>query len=156
MTIDLDVQIVSKNLDIPKEEDFQYWANVVPVIEKTSACVRIVDELEAKNLNKQFRQIDKATNVLSFPAKLPSEIEFNFLGDIVICASIVSRETQRQGKQLTGHWAHLLVHGLLHLQGYDHQNDSEAGEMEALEIEILQKLNIPNPYKPISMSNTPL
>lgn len=151
MTINLDVQIVSKNSDIPGDVDFQCWADVVPAAEKTSACVRIVDEPEAKKLNKEYRHIDKATNVLSFPAELPTEIELQFLGDIVICAPVVDREAQQQGKQPSDHWAHLLVHGLLHLQGYDHQEDSEADEMESLEIEILQKLNIPNPYKPIPM-----
>ena len=151
MTIDLDVQIISKSLNIPKKEDFQYWANAVPSVEKTSACVRVVDEIEAKSLNKQYRQIDKATNVLSFPAELPSEVGLQFLGDIVICADIVDRESQQQSKQSREHWAHLLVHGLLHLQGYDHQNDAEANEMESLEIDILQQLGIPNPYEPVSM-----
>jgi probable rRNA maturation factor len=155
MTIDLDVQVVSKISGIPKEADFQCWANAVPSAEKTSACVRIVDELEAKGLKKQYCHSDKATNVLSFPADLPSQVELKFLGDIVICAPIVDREAQEQGKQSSEHWAHLLVHGLLHLQGYDHQDDSEAEQMESLEIEILQKLNIPNPYAPISTSQVP-
>jgi len=150
MTIDLDVQIVSINSNIPKETEFQHWANAVPSVKETSACLRIVDELEAKGLNKQYRQIDKATNVLSFPAELPSQIELQFLGDIVICASIVEREAQQQGKQSNEHWAHLLVHGILHLQGYDHENDHQAEEMESLEIEILQKLKIQNPYENIS------
>ena len=147
MTIDLDVQIVSKKSDIPKETDFQCWANAVPSAENTSVCLRIVDEFEAQNLNKQYRHIDKATNVLSFPAELPSEVELKFLGDIVICASIVEREALEQGKQLNAHWAHLLVHGVLHLQGHDHQDDREADEMESLEIKILQILNIQNPYE---------
>lgn len=147
MAIDLDVQIVSTSSDIPTKTDFQNWANVVPCNEKTTACVRIVDEPEARTLNKQYRHIDKATNVLSFPAELPAHVELKFLGDIVICAPIVDREAQEHSKQLLAHWAHLLVHGLLHLQGYDHQDDSEASEMESLETDILQKLNIPNPYE---------
>jgi probable rRNA maturation factor len=106
-----------------------------------------VDELEAKSLNKKYRNIDKATNVLSFPAEIPPQLGINFLGDIVICASVVDYEAQQQRKQSSTHWAHLLVHGLLHLQGYDHENKQAADEMESIEIKILQKLNIPNPYK---------
>ena len=109
--------------------------------------LKIVDELEAKSLNKQYRNIDKATNVLSFPAEIPSQVGINFLGDIVICAQVVNREAQEQGKVLSSHWAHLLVHGLLHLQGFDHEDNKAAEKMEALEIEILQNLNIPNPYE---------
>ncbi|MBT8125104.1 MAG: rRNA maturation RNase YbeY, partial [Gammaproteobacteria bacterium] len=102
---------------------------------------------EAKALNKQYRHIDKATNVLSFPAEIPSEVGINFLGDIVICAPVVDHEVQQQNKASNAHWAHLLIHGILHLQGCDHENDQTADEMESLEIEILQKLNIPNPYQ---------
>ena len=147
MTIRLDVQIVSENIDIPDEADFEKWAIAVPSKDVTSACVRIVDEAEAKSLNKQYRNIDKATNVLSFPAEIPSQIGINFLGDIVICAQVVNREAQQQGKELTSHWAHLLVHGLLHLQGFDHEGNKAADKMEALEIEILKNLHIPNPYE---------
>ncbi len=147
MTIQLDVQIVSEYSDIPGEADFGKWAKAVPCKDETSACLRVVDELEAKNLNKLYRNIDKATNVLSFPAEIPSEIGINFLGDIVICAQIVSHEALEQNKELTGHWAHLLVHGLLHLQGYDHEKDHAAEKMETLEIEILKKLHISDPYE---------
>jgi len=146
MTINLDVQIVSKNTEIPKVEDFEYWAKAVPSEHETSACLRVVDESEAKSLNKQFRQIHKATNVLSFAAEIPPQIGIKFLGDIVICAQVVVKETQEQGKQLSAHWAHLLIHGLLHLQGYDHEEDQEARVMEAHEIEILKNLDISNPY----------
>jgi len=114
MAIDLDVQVASINSSIPKDKEFQYWANVVPVNENTSACtsvcLRIVDELEAKDLNKQYRHCDKATNVLSFPSELPSQLGLKFLGDIVICASVVEREAQEQSKPINSHWAHLLVH----------------------------------------------
>lgn len=146
MTIDLDVQIVSKNSNIPEVEDFENWARAVVSDEETSACLRVVDELEAQSLNKQYRKIDKATNVLSFPAEIPPQIDMKFLGDIVICAQVVEEEAQKQGKPSSAHWAHLLVHGLLHLQGYDHQDDSAANIMETLEVEVLRKLNISNPY----------
>ncbi len=148
MGIHLDVQIVSKSLDIPKKSELEYWVQSIPYKSETSACLRIVDESEAKELNKQYRKIDKATNILSFPAELPTQLNINFLGDIVICAPIVSREAQEQRKQLNDHWAHLLVHGILHLQGFDHENDSDTKEMEAMEIKILQDLNVPNPYEP--------
>jgi len=147
MTIHLDVQIVSKQTGIPDVTDFEYWANTVPSSTETNACLRVVDEPEAKALNNQYRHIDKATNVLSFPAEIPSQVGMNFLGDIVICAPVVDYEVQQQSKASNAHWAHLLIHGILHLQGYDHEDDQTADEMESLEIEILQRLNIPNPYK---------
>jgi probable rRNA maturation factor len=147
MTIHLDVQVVSQETGIPDVADFERWANTVHTNNETNVCLRIVDELEAKALNNQFRHINNATNVLSFPAEIPSQVEMNFLGDIVICAPVVDDEAQQQGKQLNAHWAHLLVHGILHLQGYDHEDDQAANEMESLEIEILQKLNIPDPYQ---------
>jgi len=147
MTIHLDVQIVSQETGIPDVADFERWAKTVPTNIETNVCLRIVDEPEAKALNNQFRHIDKATNVLSFPAEIPSQVEVNFLGDIVICAPVVDDEVQQQGKQFSAHWAHLLVHGILHLQGYDHEDNQAADEMESLEIEILQKLNIPDPYQ---------
>lgn len=146
MSIHLDVQIVSESLEIPKEVEFKDWAKAIPSECETSACLRIVDELEAKSLNKQYRKVDKATNVLSFPAEIPVQLNIKFLGDIVICAPIVTNEAQQQGKQIDDHWAHLLVHGILHLQGYDHQNDIDAQSMESLEIDILKKLGILNPY----------
>jgi probable rRNA maturation factor len=147
MIIHLDVQIVSQETGIPDVENFERWAKSVPTNTETNVCLRIVDEPEAKALNNKFRHIDKATNVLSFPAEIPSHVEMKFLGDIVICAPVVDDEVQQQGKQLSAHWAHLLVHGILHLQGYDHEDDRAADEMESLEIEVLQKLNIPNPYQ---------
>ncbi len=147
MTIQLDVQIVTEYTDVPHETDFENWANAVPSQDKTGACLRVVDEQEAKNLNKLYRNIDKATNVLSFPAELPTHIGIKFLGDIVICAQVVHHEAQQQNKELMGHWAHLLVHGLLHLQGYDHEENQAAEKMEALEVKILKALHIPNPYE---------
>ena len=149
MSIHLDVQIASKCLDIPNESEFEYWAKSIPYQSETSVCLRIVDELEARELNKQYRKIDKATNVLSFPAEIPTQLNINFLGDIVICAPIVKREAEEQNKQFNHHCAHLLVHGILHLQGFDHENESEAKKMEDLEVEILQDLNISNPYESV-------
>ena len=148
MSIQLDVQVVSNNLDIPKATEFKIWANSVPIDCETSLCLRIVDEEEAKTLNKKYRKIDKATNVLSFPAEIPSQLKIDFLGDIVICAPVVTLEAQEYNKDVKNHWAHLFIHGILHLQGYDHEKETDAVKMESLEIKILHSLGIPNPYEP--------
>ena len=147
MPISLDVQIASKSSDLPKAVQFQQWANSIQIEEETSACLRVVDEAEAKMLNFKYRQIDKPTNVLSFPAEVIPQIEINFLGDVVICAPVVIEEAKSQEKLVDDHWAHLLIHGLLHLQGYDHINEKDAEEMESLELELLNSLNISNPYE---------
>ena len=108
--------------------------------------MRIVDREEARALNSRYRKVYKATNVLSFPATLPDGLGLHFLGDVVICAPLVTEEAIAQGKEVNAHWAHLLVHGILHLQGYTHDEDGKAKEMEALEITILHKLGVENPY----------
>ena len=102
---------------------------------------------ESQQLNSQYRQKDKPTNVLSFPFEVPEGIELNLLGDLVVCASVVEQEAKEQNKVLFHHWAHMIVHGCLHLLGYDHINDADADEMEALEVKILAKLAISNPYE---------
>lgn len=108
--------------------------------------VRITDADEIKMLNQQYRGKDYATNVLSFPADLPPEIKLPHLGDIVICAEVVEREAREQNKTSEAHWAHMVIHGTLHLLGYDHIDDVDAEIMEALEIDILRSLNFANPY----------
>lgn len=105
-----------------------------------------MDREEARALNHRYRKVDQATNVLSFPASVPKEAGLQFLGDVVICAPVVAEEATRAGKEAHAHWAHLLVHGILHLQGYVHEEDDEAREMEALEISILSQLGVGNPY----------
>lgn len=110
--------------------------------------VRVVDEKEGRSLNRQFRQQDKATNVLSFPAgDLLPDAALRLLGDIVICGPVVEREAAQQGKDAASHWIHLLVHGALHLLGYDHATAEDAAAMETLEIEILAGQGIANPYR---------
>lgn len=147
MSIQLDVQIATRDRSIPAESDFRRWAGAIQLQDAdASACLRIVDEEEARALNHRYRKVDKATNVLSFPASLPRETGLQFLGDVVICAPLVAEEATRQGKEAHAHWAHLLVHGILHLQGYVHEEDDEAREMEALEISILSQLGVENPY----------
>ena len=107
--------------------------------------IRVVAETESQFLNLQYRGKDAPTNILSFPAEIP-HIDYQCLGDLVVCAPVVAIEAQEQNKELDAHWAHLIVHGMLHLQGFDHQTDDEADKMEALEVEILSTLGYINPY----------
>jgi probable rRNA maturation factor len=116
--------------------------------------IRIVDEDESESLNSQYRGKNKPTNVLSFPFEAPAEIELDLLGDLVICAPVVAREAKEQSKPEIAHWAHMVVHGTLHLQGYDHIEDDEADAMEALEVSILASLGFPDPYIEIDEDNT--
>ncbi|MCK9635020.1 MAG: rRNA maturation RNase YbeY [Methylobacter tundripaludum] len=115
----------------------------------TEIVVRIVDEQESADLNEQYRHKSGPTNILSFPVDLPPGIELNLLGDLVICAPVLEKEAQEQGKLLADHWAHIVVHGVLHLLGYDHIDDAEAELMENKEIAILNKLQINNPYSEV-------
>jgi len=160
MSAILDLQLASDCADIPKEEDIQLWLDTLlsyKTLNKKEITVRIVDEAEIQQLNQQYRGKDKSTNVLSFPFDmpefaLPDDVEIDesmshFLGDIVICAQVVTQESKEQNKPLSHHWAHMLVHGTLHLLGYDHIEDEEAEEMEGIEIAILQKLAIDDPYQ---------
>ena len=147
MSIDLDLQIAGEFPAVPSAERFRSWVTAAlqgkaPV----ELTVRVVDTDESQALNRTYRGKDRATNVLSFAADLPEGIDLPLLGDIVICAPVVEREAAEQGKDLEHHWAHLTVHGVLHLLGHDHQNDDDAQEMEAIEIRVLAVLGIPNPY----------
>ncbi len=114
--------------------------------EDSEISLRIVDSDEMQALNARYRGKDKPTNVLSFPAELPEGVTVPLLGDIAICAAVVEREAKEQQKELKAHWDHMLVHGVLHLLGYDHEDDDEAAEMEALETRVLADLGWPNPY----------
>ena len=147
MAIRLDVQFAVQYSNLPSANVFKKWAAAIPSNDMDmSVCIRIVDEKEAKRLNKEFRNKNKATNVLSFPADIPKEVGMNFLGDVVICAPIVYQEAKAQNKNPNSHWAHLLIHGILHLQGYDHNNAKQSEEMEELEVKILEEFGIENPY----------
>ena len=152
MTIGVDIEIASNEPGIPHEAEIRSWLEAVighaSDDENIEIAVRIVDENEGRELNKRFRQRDKATNVLSFPAGspvLPHDAP-RPLGDIVICGPIVAREASDQGKDLRSHWAHMLVHGVLHLLGYDHETDAEAEIMESVEKEMLASRGIDDPY----------
>jgi probable rRNA maturation factor len=112
----------------------------------SSLAIRVVDAAESQELNRTYRDKDKPTNVLSFPFDLPPEIEETHLGDLAICAEVVAEEAQEQGKPLAAHWAHMVVHGVLHLRGFDHIEDVDADVMEERERVILDSLGISDPY----------
>lgn len=148
MTIYLDVQTAVQATNLPSVSDFSKWAAAIPSgEERLTVCVRIVGEEEAKSLSNKYRSVNKATNVLSFPMELPKEIRMDLIGDVVICAPVVCNEAKIQNKNLKSHYAHMLIHGVLHLLGYDHENDNNAAKMENIEIETLKKFGINNPYK---------
>ena len=133
---------------VPLKQSFVAWINAIPQLRKRRAEVNIVvvGAKEGRRYNRQFRGKDHATNVLSFPYEpLPRE-KTGLLGDLVICAPVVTREAAEQSKRVRDHYAHLTIHGLLHLLGYDHQIDTEAERMEALECRILHGLGIADPY----------
>lgn len=148
MSIILDLQVASQATDLPTASHLQQWleAAVLPFQQEAEVTIRIVDEAESQQLNYQYRAKDKPTNVLSFPFQCPPGIDLPLLGDLVICAQVVASEAAEQGKAPATHWAHMVIHGCLHLLGFDHINDDDAAEMEAEEIQILQQLGISNPY----------
>jgi len=116
-------------------------------VSDSELLVRFVDKPEIQQLNKTYRHQDKATNVLSFPSDLPIEIEEAILGDVVICVEVVTEEAHAQGKTFENHLLHMAIHGTLHLLGFDHIEESDAEKMEALEVKILEKMQISNPYQ---------
>ena len=151
--IELDLQnaLESDPPGLPGEADFQRWVAVVlqqcdPERDEAQLTIRITDEAEIQELNRTYRHQDKPTNVLSFPFEAPPGIDIPLLGDIVICAAVVAAEATEQGKPLEAHWAHMVIHGTLHLLGHDHIEDDEAEAMEGLEIALLAGLGYANPY----------
>ena len=148
-SIFVDLQIATENIEgLPTEEQIVQWATaaVQPEGDEVEMTVRIVDEAESHDLNLTYRGKDRPTNVLSFPFECPDEVELPLLGDLVICRQVVEREAAEQEKLLMAHWAHMIVHGSLHLLGYDHIEDNEAEEMESLETQIMQGLGFDDPY----------
>lgn len=160
--IKLDLQNPYDFDTIPKFQDLQTWSNAA--LQKSdqtlSLVIRVVNEEEGMDLNQTYRGKKSATNVLSFPYEEPDyvmdipelqdEYSRQYLGDIVLCEKVVINEAKAQNKTVAQHWAHLIIHGVLHLQGYDHINDDDATKMEALEIKILDSLGFKNPYNPES------
>ena len=146
----LDVQLALEAEDLPPPALLLAWAEAALEAEHHGAelVIRLVDEAESAELNETYRGKTGPTNVLSFPFDMPPEVEaLQLLGDLVICVPVLRREAKEQGKAEWAHWAHLVVHGTLHLQGYDHQTEAEAAEMEGLEQQILARLGYPDPYQ---------
>ena len=146
--LDFDYQNPEKYSDIPKKEDVIHWiALACPRETPYSVSVRVVAEPEARSLNLQYRNKDYPTNVLTFPFEPPPiPMETLHLGDLVVCKQVIEKESQLQNKATPHHWAHMIIHGILHLQGYDHISKTQAKQMESLEISLLKELGIKNPY----------
>lgn len=146
----LDLQLACRDHNgLPSETTFQNWLEAfLPQFQSESEItIRIVDIAESQYLNLTYRGKDKPTNVLSFPFEAPENITLPLLGDLIICRQVVEKEAIEQQKNQDAHWAHMVIHGCLHLLGYDHLTDFEAEEMETIETEIMQKLGYPDPYQ---------
>ena len=152
MTITICVDRASEHPN-PDDESFRRWVSAA-----LAACgrseghvdLKVVDESEIQTLNREFRGKDKPTNVLSFPTDFPEGVPCDLLGDIALCAPIVAQEASQQQKAVLDHWAHLTIHGTLHLLGHDHIEDAEAEKMENLEVSILKEFNISDPYQDLT------
>ena len=144
----IEIQTIFKSNGQPDQEQLQRWVDAAldGFNQDTEIVVRIVDEQESAELNEQYRHKSGPTNILSFPVEVPEGIELNLLGDLVVCAPVLEKEALEQEKTLTDHWAHIIVHGVLHLLGYDHIDETQAELMENKEITILNTLSIKNPY----------
>ena len=148
MTLRVDVQLATDAPGLPEQSQLVDWARCAWLGGRGDAevAMRVVGEAEGRRLNHEFRGKDQATNVLSFPFEPLPGVDLDHLGDLVICAAVVAREASAQGKPPVAHWAHMVVHGMLHLQGYEHETDEQAAEMEGLETRILSALGFAAPY----------
>ncbi|AUJ69135.1 MULTISPECIES: rRNA maturation RNase YbeY [Pseudoalteromonas] len=149
MDLMLDLQLVCEFENLPSEAQFQLWAEhaLTQFREEAELTIRIADEHESQELNSQYRGKDKPTNVLSFPFDAPPGIELPLIGDLIICPQVVYQESIEQEKTFHDHFAHMVIHGCLHLLGFDHINEQDAVEMETIEKQILASLNIADPYR---------
>jgi len=153
MDLFVDVQLadeIAAHEQLPSEEELQRWATAAIEgrcrFEEPELTIRLVDNPESQQLNHEYRGKDKPTNVLSFPFEAPPEVPIPLLGDLIIAVPVVEQEAAEQNKTIHAHWAHMVVHGCLHLLGYDHIKDKEAEVMESLEREILAELGFDDPY----------
>ncbi len=156
--LSLAVQYAAASAALPKRSQFRRWLRAALAdgsAVRATVTLRIVGAVEGRQLNAMFRHRRQATNVLSFAYDTArSRRKPRILsGDIVLCAPVIAREARAQGKALAAHYAHLTVHGMLHLQGYDHQRDTDANRMERLETAILKRLGCPDPYQPGTMGD---
>lgn len=156
MNIHVELQLASPGEDVPAAGQFRDWVNAAAglaagaahgAIDEAELAIRVVGSEESRALNHRYRQLDRPTNVLAFPAEVPEYVGEPALGDLVICRDVVIREAREQGKPEQAHWAHMVVHGTLHLLGHDHQDADQAREMEALEVQILDRLGYADPYR---------
>ncbi|MBS0358805.1 MAG: rRNA maturation RNase YbeY [Proteobacteria bacterium] len=151
MTYNIDLQITVENCYTPSRTKLEQWVTetLLPYKKEAEICIRLVNETESAFLNETYRKKTGPTNILSFPSEIPDDLPLkqSFLGDLVICPSVLENEAQQQNKSLEAHWAHIVIHGLLHLLGYDHVEEKPAEVMEGLEIQILKILGYPNPYE---------
>jgi probable rRNA maturation factor len=144
--IHVECQFASASKLLPRQDELEAWARIAAKCDDGELVIRLVDTDESAELNQTYRHKQGPTNVLSFPFEAPPGVDTGILGDLVICAPVVETEAQEQGKSLNAHWAHMVIHGMLHLQGYDHIDDSEATVMEAEETALLARLGFPDPY----------
>lgn len=142
----VEVQFAVTSQYCPTRRELLHWAESALHSKSVGVTIRIIDAAEIQMLNATFRSKNKPTNVLSFPADFPAEVELPYLGDIAICADIVNAEAYGQNKLARAHWAHMVIHGVLHLRGHDHMSEPDAQRMEQLEIELLDALGFANPY----------
>ena len=146
----LDIQRIVDLDSLPSDDDLQLWVEtaLADYNQDAEILIRIIDTQEMIELNSRYRGKHGATNILSFPFELPDGVEaIDLLGDLVVCAAVLEQEAEQQNKALSAHWAHIIIHGVLHLLGYDHLTNDEAIEMESQEIILLQELHIDNPYQ---------
>ncbi len=148
MSVEVDVQYAAKSKALPGAAEIRAWARAAIAGRRVEAelSIRVVDEVEMTALNRTFRGCDQPTNVLSFPFDKMPGVDIPLLGDVVVCAPVVSREARQQGKAERAHWAHMVVHGTLHLLGYDHGEPADAEVMEQMEKDILDSLGYGDPY----------
>lgn len=153
MSLFIDLQLAcSSSQALPEREQITAWVRTTLIKvsdndnRETELTVRIVDADESQSLNHQYRDKNKPTNVLSFPFQNPPGITLPLLGDLIICKEVVEKEAKEQNKPLISHWAHMLIHGTLHLLGYDHIDDNEAEQMERIETELMISLGFDDPY----------
>ncbi|MFC3031758.1 rRNA maturation RNase YbeY [Pseudoalteromonas fenneropenaei] len=149
MNLDLDLQLACEFDNLPSAAQFQLWAEKALVDYKAEAemTIRIASAEESQALNRDYRGKDKPTNVLSFPFEAPPGIELPLIGDLIICPEVVLAESVEQEKTFHDHFAHMVVHGCLHLLGFDHINEEDALEMESIEKQVLADLGISDPYR---------